>query len=247
MSFWSHHFRRARGCLLTIACFTPTFAACGGDTASPTSTPDAAGGAPRDGSAGTSTGGSSGTGTGGSSGTSTGGSSGTGTGGASGTSTGGTSGTGTGGASGTSTGGASGAGTGGASGTSTGGTGGSTADAGTILCAMGAGPSGECARGQYCCGTVCRSSDQPCNANAIRCDEAADCPNAFCCMTKISRRDGGPQNAQCRATCRDDELIMCNDVGSDAGCPPGMRCQPTATLPPLYGHCCPPQSSCPTT
>ena len=105
-----------------------------------------------------------------------------------------------------------------------------------------------CDRGEYCCSSQCRSEDLPCEGAAFHCDDAADCPEAFCCVTKISKRDGGAQVSVCRKSCdAETELVMCGHSGAPDDCPPGMECEITATLPPPYGYCCPPNTLCTTT
>jgi hypothetical protein len=139
-------------------------------------------------------------------------------------------------------------GRGGSSSADAGGSGGTTPGVGTVECLNASGPGRACAAGEYCCDERCASGDLPCSRADIRCDEAADCPNAFCCMTKISKRDGGAQNARCQASCdTENQLILCKYSGKDAACPAGMRCEITATLPPLYGYCCAPGTLCQTT
>ena len=153
-------------------------------------------------------------------------------------------------------GGSGGSGTNGASGTAPDGSGGSTPDGSDssttgprrVTCDGAPAPAHECNPGEYCCDNQCTSEDLPCKGARILCDDAGDCPNAFCCVTKISKRDGGPQVASCRTSCdADTELVLCRHSGASDDCPPGMQCQITATLPPLYGYCCPPATSCPTT
>jgi hypothetical protein len=136
----------------------------------------------------------------------------------------------------------------GSGGTVGGGSDGAVSEPPRVLCSGASGPGRECAPGEYCCDDSCTSRDMPCSRATIRCDGAADCPNAFCCMTKISKRDGGPQVATCRPSCdADAELVMCRHSSAADDCPTGMQCQITATLPPLYGYCCAPGSVCPTT
>ncbi len=214
-------------------CFSP---ACGGNSDATKST-SSGGSGNNDASASGGTGGTGGRGVGGSTG-GNGGSGGTGAGG----STGGSAGTGAGG----STDGSAGTGVGGSTDGSAGTDAGGSTN-GTVTCGWLSGPTHECARGEYCCKNDCTSSELPCEGAAFYCDEAADCPGASCCVIKISRRDGGPQNARCRASCNDDELVMC--IPGDAGysCPAGQQCRITATLPPPYGYCCAPGALCPTT
>lgn len=133
----------------------------------------------------------------------------------------------------------------GGSGGGTGGSGGSGGEAavGSVSCGSFSVPGAECAPEQYCCSSSCVPDDTPCIGYAFHCDDAADCPGAFCCVQKLSTLDGGLQVAQCQATCDSDtQLIVCH--APDDGCPSGMTCEITATLPPAYGYCCPVGEPC---
>ncbi len=124
--------------------------------------------------------------------------------------------------------------TGGAAATGRGGT------VGTVACDGFSGPSQRCTAQEYCCNSSCVAKDQPCAGDAFYCDDAADCPGASCCVTKLGILDGGVQVARCQAACDPDtQLVLCNDPGGGGGCPGGMTCRITATLDPQYGYCCP--------
>lgn len=138
-----------------------------------------------------------------------------------------------------------GSGRGGSTGGGTGGSAGSGGEAavGSVTCGSFSAPAEECAPEEYCCGANCVTDDTPCTGSAFHCDDAADCPGAFCCVAKLSTLDGGSQVAQCQATCDSDtQLIVCHGPGD--GCPSGMTCEITATLPPAYGYCCPSSEPC---
>ncbi|MBK7586207.1 MAG: hypothetical protein IPI67_39235 [Myxococcales bacterium] len=115
---------------------------------------------------------------------------------------------------------------------------------GSVSCGSVSNPTQECAAPEYCCASSCVKAGVPCTGFAFHCDDAADCPGAFCCVTKLSMLDGSfNQVAQCQQTCDSDaQLIVCHPP--DGGCPTGMTCQITATLPPEYGYCCPSGAPC---
>lgn len=154
-----------------------------------------------------------------------------------------------GGAGGSTSGGAGGSTSGGAGGATTGGSGGAAgsggnASVGSVTCGSFSVPKKDCAANEYCCDADCVADGSPCAGYAFHCDDATDCPGAFCCVTKLAKLDGGfNQVAQCQSTCDSDtQLIVCNHPAG--GCPSGMTCQITATLPPQYGYCCPSGQPC---
>jgi hypothetical protein len=72
---------------------------------------------------------------------------------------------------------------------------------------------------------------------AFPCYDAADYPNTFFCVTKISKRNGGAHVAECRASCdADTQIILCRHSDAQGGCPQDMRCQINVTLPPPHGY-----------
>ncbi len=171
-------------------------------------------------------------------------------GGSGGASSGGSAGSATGGFGGTTTGGNGGATSGGSGGVATGGNSGTAGSAGSgavgsVNCGGISSPPTECGPQEYCCSGKCVPDSAPCSGYAFQCDDDADCPGQFCCVTKLGKLDGGPQVAQCQASCdADTQLIVCKAPLSPGGCPPGMSCEITATLPPSYGYCCPTGQPC---
>jgi hypothetical protein len=154
-----------------------------------------------------------------------------------------------GGAGGSTSGGSGGSTSGGSGGSTSGGSGGAAGSGGgsgavgSVVCGGISEPDKECAPEEYCCGSKCTKDDTPCTGYAFHCDDAADCPGAICCVTKLSMLDGSfNQVAECQSSCdADTQLIVCHYPG---GCPAGMTCQITATLPPQYGYCCPSGQPC---
>lgn len=155
-----------------------------------------------------------------------------------------------GGSGGSATGGSGGSTSGGSGGSTSGGSGGAAGSGGvaggvgSVVCGGLSAPDLECAAPEYCCGSKCVKDDTPCTGYAFHCDDAADCPGAVCCVTKLAMLDGSfNQVAQCQSSCdADTQLIVCHPP--DGGCPSGMTCQITATLPPQYGYCCPSGQPC---
>jgi hypothetical protein len=129
----------------------------------------------------------------------------------------------------------------GGGGGSSGGTGGSSGGGGGSATGGGAGStsvdcgSTTCGAGQYCCEPSCVDDAEPCAGFALHCDDASDCPNAFCCAT--SPPGGGFLVAECNQNCdADSQLIVCKHADASS-CPSGMTCNVTAKLPPAYGFC----------